>query len=756
MRANFYPVLPIILLVLLGIVPESLLARHIIGGEITYKYLSTDAQGRNRYQFVMKIYRDCLGGGAGFDDPAEMAIYQGTYSNNFLLERFEIFDPTITKIKPVPPPCVTSLPNVCVEEGIYIFTRTLPVLLNESYFIVYQRCCRNQTIKNILTPGDVGATYMVELTADAQKVKNSSPTFNGFPPIIICNNIPLTFDHSATDPEGDLIFYSFCSPLIGGGPILTPPELYSCEGAVPTPPCGPPFSNVTFVQPTYNAGNPMGGNPQITIDNLTGLISGTPNALGQFVVGVCIQEFRGAVLLSTIRRDFQFNVAECTPTVLASIKSDAIIGPQQFVLNSCGNNTVTFQNQSVQQASIFSYEWRFNLKTSTFVDNKNWNATVTFPDTGTYAGTLYLNQGSPCADTAYINVNIYPSIHADFSFVYDTCVAGPVSFTDLSSGEGGVNRWEWNFGVPNGSSSQRNPSFLYPIPGVHPVNLQVYDKNKCTDNTTKLVNWFPAPPLIIIQPSRFIGCAPAEIFFNNLSSPIDSTYKIVWDFGDGQILAGGVISPTHVYENPGVYDVSVAITSPIGCFKADTFLNLIRVEPSPVADFSYAPDSALSTFNKTIHFTDHSLETAHWHWEFDRYGTSTQQNPVFTFPDTGLMKVTLIATHIEGCKDSITKYLDFVPEIRWFMPNAFTPNGDGQNDGFFGKGFLEGVSNFHMTIWNRWGELIFETSDPDEAWNGRQKNTGGMSPDGVYVYIVAFTGPRGQKQEYKGYATLLR
>lgn len=736
--------------------PQFLLARHIIGGEITYRYLGTTPAGANRYQFTMKIYRDCFGGGAGFDNPAEMAIYRGTYTNNSLLEAFRIFSPTITRLTPVPPPCVSQLPNVCVEEGVYVFERTLPVLLNESYFVVYQRCCRNQTIKNIVMPGDVGATYMVELTPAAQQLNNSSPTFNNFPPIIICGNIPLTFDHSATDPEGDIITYSFCAPFQGGGPLLSPQSaLFSCNGAVPTPPCGPPFNQVPFVVPNYSATNPMGGNPQVAINSQNGLITGTPTELGQFVVGVCIQEFRGATLLSTIRRDFQFNVAECTPTVLARIQSDSIVGPKRFVLNSCGNNTITFQNQSLQQSSITNWEWRFNLKTSTFVDNTNWNATVTFPDTGAYQGVLYLNPGKPCADTANIQVNIFPEIKADFAFDYDTCVAGPVTFTDLSTGDGGINRWAWNFGVPNGSSDLQNPQFLYPIPGNHPVNLRVFDQNNCTSNITKVVNWFPVPPLIILQPSKYIGCIPAEIFFNNLSTPIDQTYDITWDFGDGQTTRG-IISPTHTYDKPGLYTVRVGITSPIGCFTADTFTNLIRVEPSPVADFIYSPDTELSNFNNTIKFTDKSIDADRWNWQFDRFGTTTQQNPSFTFPDTGVLAVTLIVTHPQGCKDSLTKYLDFVPEIRWFMPNAFTPNGDGQNDGFFGKGYLEGVTNFSMTIWNRWGEMVFETTSPTEEWNGRKMNTGGMSPEGVYVYLVSFTGPRGQKQEFKGFATLLR
>lgn len=736
--------------------PAMVQAMHIIGGEITYECLGTVAPGVNRYRFTMKIYRDCDGGGAFFDNPAEIAIFRGTETNNVMIEDFQSFSPAITRLVPDTPDCVEKIPVTCVEQAVYVFQRDLPILSNESYFVVYQRCCRNESVKNLINSGDVGATYMVKLTPAAQAVCNNSPTFNNFPPLIICNNFPLEFDHSATDADGDQIFYSFCSPLNGGGPLLQPQSvLFSCDGAKPTPPCGPPFDNVPFAVPTFTPAAPMGGSPVITINPTTGMITGTPNGLGLYVVGVCIQEFRNGQLLSQVQREFQFDVADCSPTVLASIDADTTVGIQQYVIKACGRNTVTFQNQSVQFQNIDRFQWRFNLKGVPFVDSTNWNATVTFPDTGSYTGQLLLNPGTVCGDTAEIRVNIFPSIKANFDFEYDTCVAGPVNFTDLSTGEGVITNWSWNFGVPGGTSTEQNPEFRYSIPGDHPVRLRVTDKNGCSDDTVRVIRWFPAPPIIIVRPSSFLGCAPAEIRFVNQSTPIDSTYDIVWHFGDGG-SSSGIISPTHLYENEGIYDVSVAITSPIGCFAADTFHNLIRVEPSPTADFTFDPSANLSNLNNTIQFTDLSSGANRWNWQFDRFGTTTQQNPSFTFPDTGLMKVRLIVTHPKGCQDSLTQELDIRPEIRWFMPNAFTPNGDGTNDGFLGKGFLFGATNFQMTIWNRWGELIFETKNPDEAWNGQALNSGGMAPAGVYVYLVSFTGPRGESFEFKGFATLVR
>jgi len=751
---------------LLALFPLFMQAMHIIGGEITYECLGEITPGVNRFRFTMKIYRDCNGGGADFDKPAQMAIYRGTLSANTLFEDFCVagqgacnvgtFDDF--RVVPDTPECVKDIPNRCVEQGTYVFTKDLPILQNASYFIVYQRCCRNITINNIVAPGSVGATFMVEITPAAQTGCNNSPVFKDFPPVFICNNFALLFDHGAVDADGDQLVYSFCSPLSGGGPLLSPQSvLKSCDGAAPDPPCGPPFDNVPFTVPTFTPTNPMGGNPQVSINSSTGVISGTPNILGQFVVGVCVQEFRNGVLLSTIRRDFQFNVTDCQPAIFADIATDSFLqlGSQRYRVKACGTRSVTLNNRSEDQNFVDFFRWEFNFNNGdVFVDSVNWNATVVFPDTGYYEGVLLLNPGSPCSDTAFIFVDVYPPVSTDFAFVYDTCEATPVEFTDLSASVVGLKAWNWSFGVPGGASAQQNPDYQYPIPGNHPVKLRVTDNNICSKDTTKVIEWFPAPPLIILKPSSFIGCIPTEITFTNLSTPIDDSYTIIWDFGDGTIQ-NGPISPNYTYLNPGIYTVSVAITSPIGCYITDTFPNLIRAVPSPTAGFTYLPDSLLSNFNNTIQFFDQSVGANRWFWQLDRYETTNERNPSYSFPDTGRVCVLQVVTHPEGCKDSISRCFDIQPEVRWFMPNAFTPNGDGSNDDFFGKGYLEGSRNFQMAIWNRWGEMVFETTNPNVGWNGRYMNSAGMSPQGVYVYVVTFTGPRGEPFEFKGFVTLL-
>jgi gliding motility-associated-like protein len=743
-------------LLLIFFFPVLTSARHIIGGEITYAFLNRTNTTIN-YRFTMTLYRDCGGTGADFDDNAEFAIYQGSLTSATRIATFRV--PLSVQSVRVPidtPKCVSEVPSVCVERGTYVFNRTLNISTSQSYFIVYQRCCRNNTISNIVNPGDVGATFLIEITPAAMAVDNNSPTFRKFPPIVICNTIPVDFDHGATDINGDQLSYSFCSPLAGGGPVLNSPGVNSCNGAVPVPPCGPDsWNNVPFRVPQYTPERPMGGDPEIQINPQTGLITGRPNRLGQFVVGVCVSEFRNGQLLSVIRREFQFNVADCKPKVVANIDSDTTFGSRSFVLSSCGDNTVTFKNESLDRRFITKFEWQFNFKNGRFVNDKDWDPTISFPDTGFYKGLLVLNPGVPCADTAEIRVNIFPSVKADFSYTYDTCIAGPVVFKDLSTGAAGVRRWFWSFDRGAGTSEEREPSHQFRTPGLKPVRLRVTDRNNCAHDTTQDIRWLPAPPLIILRPNTFLGCKPANITFTNLSSPIDTTYKIEWDFGDGTTLKN-VISPTHKYEKPGVYDIKIRITSPIGCTVADTFPQLIRVEESPKADFVFDPNENLSNFNNTVRFTDQSTNANRWNWTFDDLGRSSVQNPVFTFQDTGLMTVRLIVTHPRGCQDSITKILDIVPKITWYMPNAFTPNNDGANEGFLGKGILDGVTDFNMTVWNRWGEKVYETNSHEESWNGRRMSVGDLSPAGVYTYIVTFTAPRGERKSYKGFATLVR
>lgn len=737
-------------------------AAHIIGGDITYRCFN-----QGSYRFTLKLYRDCFGGGAPFDSApgapfaGTVTVYQGNSSVPMVINgssSVSLPPPVITHVQPnLSNPCLDPPDDVCVEEGVYTFDLDLPVSA-QSYHIVYQRCCRNGTITNINNPGGTGETFYIQLTPAAQQFCNDSPVFEDFPPIVICAGEPIDFDHSATDANGDVLVYELCRPFTGGGPNTQ--NATAPGGVAPDPDLPPPYTSVSFINPPFNFNFPLSADPALAINANTGFMTGVPNGLGQYVVGVCVSEFRNGQLLGRVFRDFQFNVELCEFNVRADIAEDDTVhlqGQEYFVVNACGINSVNFENQSTQVSNINSVLWEFDIA-GTIESSTQWSPTFDFPGVGTYYGQLLLNpnvSSGSCSDTALIEVNVFPGINADFTFDYDTCRAGPVTFTDLSAsgaGPGSIISWDWTFGDGN-LSTEQHPVHIYQIPGEMPVQLLIRDTNDCTGLRTKTVRYFPVPQLLVIAPSEFIGCQPAEIFFNNLSFPVNESYTLNWDFGDGG--TGSDISPTYIYEDVGTYTVSLEIISPLGCSIDTTWNDLITILPSPIADFTFSPANP-SNLVPTVSFFDQSFEPVAWKWSFGNVGASVQQNPTFTFPDTGMQRIELIVFHQSGCTDTTAQFLDVLPEVRYFLPNAFTPNGDGFNDGFRGNGVMEGATEFNLSIWNRYGERLFETNDPDYAWNGRKDNNGDLAPQGVYIVVVTFREPRGTLRELRGYATLVK
>ncbi len=728
--------------------PLTLKAKHIVGGEITYKYVST-TNNVVKLAFTMRIYRDCLGNGPQLDARALI----GTFVTGGRQYGSTILVPVTMPIPKVDKPTYPCLvpPDVCVEVGLYEWTEDLPIN-TEGYTIEYQRCCRNETITNIYSPGDVGATYSVQITALSLQLANSSPTFKAFPPIIICVDKDINFDHSATDAEGDQIIYRFCQPQGGGGKTQGGAQ-NSCATAVPNPPCYPPGGpSVRFKVPTYSFDNPMGGSPQIKIDPNTGLITGVPNVQGQFVVGVCAEEYRNGKLLSVIQRDFQFNVAQCKGVIEGRVKSDTVIR-KNYIISVCGIDSLKISNLSFDRKNVTSSYFSIQFGANS-VQYNDWEPTVVFPDTGVFRGKFFINPGSTCNDTIDLTFNVFKAAHPNFSIKYDTCISGPISFTDHSvSLNGTITKWKWDFGDSTDFSYAVNPMHLYDLPGQKSPTLTVTDIKKCSKDTTLNFNWQPIPALIVIQPSAAAGCTPLKVFYSNLSKPIDSTYTVKWTFSDSTKYSD--ISPTKIYDKPGTFSAFLQITSPIGCYTSKNFPNIAKTRQGTVADFDYSP-TKVTTFNNQVTFIDKSKEASQWYWYFNQNAFSPLQNPIYTFKDSGLQTVKLITSNASKCTDTIIKYIDVVPFVSYYLPNAFTPNNDNKNDIFKGAGIWEGLEGFKMTIWNRWGERIYITDNPNSGWNGKKNNSGEDEPQGVYLCVVNYFTPRGEFKEIRGYTTLIR
>lgn len=658
----------ILLITILGIpfLPKDCFATHIVGGEIQYECLGFNAATQvGTYRIILHVYRDCFNGQAPFDNPASITVYQ----MGPIVSEWVTVNPTpvITNIPPeTNNPCLTPPANICVEEGLYVATVNLPYNA-AGYTISYQRCCRNNTIDNIVSPGASGSTYTIFLSAQAQQTCNSSPSYNAFPPIVICNGQPLIFDHSATDAQGDQLVYSLCAPELGASQNNPQPNV-----ADP-----PPYNPVNFLNP-YNANNPLGGNPPLSIDPVTGLLTATPLTLGQFVVGICVSEFRNGVLLSVTRRDFQFNVTSCIIAVEPTPEPDTSVtinlgGGLQVIEGRSCDNTVFFEYSlpaGTNPALIQNQVWTFwNPALGFQVTGTGPTITVQFPAPGLYDARIAVNPGLVgCSDSTDFQVRIYPPRVSAFTFAIDSCNASaPIVFTNNSQafGQGNtITQYAWNFGLGLATSNQVSPTWLPPNAGSYNIRLRITDSNGCTATSSASTDWYPAAN-VQFAAADSAGCVAHTTTFTNTSFPYIASYVTEWDFGNGITFTGQTPGPIY-YPDPGQFTVIAVVTSPWGCRSELIRPQYIDVFGQPAADFSTNFDTCdlgpVAFIDQTTPFPNQPLSA--WNWTFGDGATGSVQNPVHQYDSTqaGNYPIQLIVTDGNGCRDTAQQTLNWFPE----------------------------------------------------------------------------------------------
>lgn len=359
---------------------------------------------------------------------------------------------------------------------------------------------------------------------------------------------------------------------------------------------------------------------------------------------------------------------------------------------------------------------------------------------GVYSQTFTLPTGCDSVSNVTLVVNPLPTVFAGNDFA--VCEGNQATL----NGSGAVN-YVWNPAtIINGQPFTPTMTSTYTVTGTD-INGCVY-----TDDITVTIE---SNPTVSFTADVLEGCAPLDVTLTNTTG--GSFTNCIWTLENGVTL-NGCGSVTTSFQNAGIYDVTLETTSSNGCTNSETYLDYIYVE-DVFAAFS-ASASEITTSNQEVFFNNNSIQAVTYLWNFgDNTGTSIIENPSHIYNDAQAnYTVQLIAYSALGCVDSTELTLTVKEEPIFYVPNAFSPDGDQFNQ-YFQPVFTSGFDpyDFNISIYNRWGELIWESFDASAGWDGISNNTGRMVQDGTYTWKIEFKSLSSDERiQVFGHVTVIR
>lgn len=420
---------------------------------------------------------------------------------------------------------------------------------------------------------------------------------------------------------------------------------------------------------------------------------------------------------------------------------------------ACFGETVTVQAfTNGGSVPYTTFEWTNNLN-ATVETNAIFDIVVTEDITYTYQVT----DANGCM-TAPVSYSINPTPELMLTPGPDEmiCIGEDVDISVTATGGELIDfgtyqgySYSWDTGVAGDTLE---------IINVGPIVQTVYtvtvtDQCGAVKDTFVTVGIHPDPITDVLGGGN--GCAPDTMSFQNPSYAPGTT--VLWDFGNG--VTSTDPNPTNVlFLNPGCFDVTLTAVSDQGCTTTSTYADLVCIYEDPIPGFYTDPNSP-SILDPTTTVISTAQDADTWYYTFDGFGTSSEENPTITFPvdEETTVNICQTVTSVEGCTATICSPLEIHEEILFYVPNIFTPDGDLFNETFHPV-MTSGVDmyEYHLTIFNRWGEIIFESFNYDTGWNGHYGN-GGLVDDGVYIWQIEFGEKLSdKKQTHRGHVTVLK
>jgi hypothetical protein len=405
----------------------------------------------------------------------------------------------------------------------------------------------------------------------------------------------------------------------------------------------------------------------------------------------------------------------------------------------CPGQTATLNANVIGGNNPITYTWSNALPNQSSVQ-------VTPATTTTYTLNITDAQGCSAGPLLY-TITVASPVGLTLAGTSPICIGGGTTLTANVTGGYGNMTYQWMPGNLTTSSINVTPA----LTTTYTVTVTDDCGQSITQNFTVVVQQVP---VVTFTADTTAGCTPLLVNFTVDTTGFGSS-TLLWDFGENGNTSTAV-NPSHNYVTPGCHDVSLTVTVPPGCSVTQTYTCMINTVAQPVAQFTATPMVA-SILDPLVTFTNQSTGGTSWLWNFgDSTSSATDWSPAHTYDNTGTYQVFLIVENAAGCSDTAWGEIIVNDFYTFYVPNAFTPNGNGNNDAF-GPSFTNIVSDhYNFYVFDRWGNIVYHTTDIYGKWDGTWQNKGDMVQQDVYVYKIQFTDNMGKDHETIGSVTLIR
>lgn len=442
----------------------------------------------------------------------------------------------------------------------------------------------------------------------------------------------------------------------------------------------------------------------------------------------------------------------CTATVDAEIPVYATPEADFSVEDVCENAPLVLeQNSSTEGEPIALYTWLLNGE---FLSNEPQPEPFTVDDWGNYTLELTVESPEGCSDTQSITAIVSPLPEIEL-FAEAICAGESATvFGNIVIPGGGDASYLWSDGLGNSGISAENLTAQYDEPGDYTIVLNASSGPGCAAEAEIVLSVNPLPE-VAFSTENTEFCAFGSTTLTDNSS-IAWGEVVAWEWlVNGEPFAIGEEAVFTATE-PGDYSIGLVVFSEDGCSSMAEEAASVEVWPNPVADF-FIPEGLPNSGAPYIIVNDRSEDAVSWLYTMSDGEVYTEPEFTHTFTNPGVFEITQYVTNAFGCSDSLSLAIEFEPNLLVYVPNAFTPDDDGLNEAF--RPILSGatVNHYRFTIVNRWGEVVFESTDPSEAWPGNMRGGDHYVQTGAYVWLLEVgTEENRIREQFTGHVTVVR